>query len=109
QGVFRGFLGPRTRHPVESQEGLHELLPREPTVERVVLRTIAEASLHRDVVPRILAEEPQGPLVRMQLADEEFEQRALASAVRTNRKSTRLNSSHVSISYAVFCLKKKST
>src|SRR5699024_11898049 len=27
--------------------------------------------------------------------------------VRTDRKSTRLNSSHVSISYAVFCLKKK--
>src|SRR5207249_5029517 len=26
--------------------------------------------------------------------------------VRTDRKSTRLNSSHVSISYAVFCLKK---
>src|SRR5699024_5822710 len=26
---------------------------------------------------------------------------------RDNRKSTRLNSSHVSISYAVFCLKKK--
>src|SRR5690625_6917151 len=25
----------------------------------------------------------------------------------TNRKSTRLNSSHVAISYAVFCLKKK--
>src|SRR5438067_3149445 len=28
-------------------------------------------------------------------------------AVRPDRKSTRLNSSHVSISYAVFCLKKK--
>src|SRR5207249_10880864 len=27
--------------------------------------------------------------------------------VRRDRKSTRLNSSHVSISYAVFCLKKK--
>src|SRR5438067_5338856 len=27
---------------------------------------------------------------------------------RLDRKSTRLNSSHVSISYAVFCLKKKS-
>src|SRR5699024_11922329 len=27
---------------------------------------------------------------------------------RRDRKSTRLNSSHVSISYAVFCLKKKS-
>src|SRR5699024_12676989 len=29
--------------------------------------------------------------------------------VRGDRKSTRLNSSHVSISYAVFCLKKKTT
>src|SRR5262245_64012919 len=27
--------------------------------------------------------------------------------LRTNRKSTRLNSSHLGISYAVFCLKKK--
>src|SRR5699024_11224556 len=41
----------------------------------------------------------------------------LATAVRVqhggvavgDRKSTRLNSSHVSISYAVFCLKKKKT
>src|SRR5207249_6788312 len=28
-------------------------------------------------------------------------------SARSDRKSTRLNSSHVSISYAVFCLKKK--
>src|SRR5437773_5358264 len=28
-------------------------------------------------------------------------------ACRTDRKSTRLNSSHITISYAVFCLKKK--
>src|SRR5207249_11738723 len=31
----------------------------------------------------------------------------LGSCGRRDRKSTRLNSSHVSISYAVFCLKKK--
>src|SRR5690606_39518233 len=31
----------------------------------------------------------------------------LAEHVRQDRKSTRLNSSHVKISYAVFCLKKK--
>src|SRR5690348_18297247 len=31
------------------------------------------------------------------------------SASRRDRKSTRLNSSHPSISYAVFCLKKKKT
>src|SRR3712207_8351867 len=31
----------------------------------------------------------------------------LLTAVRPDRKSTRLNSSHANISYAVFCLKKK--
>src|SRR5438477_7000407 len=31
----------------------------------------------------------------------------LAADLRRDRKSTRLNSSHMSISYAVFCLKKK--
>src|SRR5690349_23431425 len=30
-----------------------------------------------------------------------------ARSIRRDRKSTRLNSSHVEISYAVFCLKKK--
>src|SRR5215471_6666941 len=33
--------------------------------------------------------------------------RALAAQFERDRKSTRLNSSHVEISYAVFCLKKK--
>src|SRR5207253_10454038 len=32
---------------------------------------------------------------------------SMMSAARRDRKSTRLNSSHVAISYAVFCLKKK--
>src|SRR3712207_2064547 len=32
-----------------------------------------------------------------------------SAAVLRDRKSTRLNSSHANISYAVFCLKKKST
>src|SRR5438067_3096346 len=42
-------------------------------------------------------------------ADERFDVLHLTGvfAVRQDRKSTRLNSSHVSISYAVFCLKKK--
>src|SRR5438067_8390093 len=33
----------------------------------------------------------------------------IRSVLNLDRKSTRLNSSHVSISYAVFCLKKKTT
>src|SRR5690606_17377662 len=40
------------------------------------------------------------------LAGEELADRA-AGAAHEDRKSTRLNSSHVKISYAVFCLKKK--
>src|SRR2546426_7895544 len=34
---------------------------------------------------------------------------AVALSVEIDRKSTRLNSSHLVISYAVFCLKKKNT
>src|SRR3712207_8934155 len=34
-------------------------------------------------------------------------QRRLLAMMREDRKSTRLNSSHANISYAVFCLKKK--
>src|SRR2546429_6667701 len=36
-----------------------------------------------------------------------WERRRLGGTVRSDRKSTRLNSSHGYISYAVFCLKKK--
>src|SRR5690606_42014154 len=35
------------------------------------------------------------------------ERRGLRRHIQLDRKSTRLNSSHVKISYAVFCLKKK--
>src|SRR3712207_7059158 len=64
------------------------------------------------------------PSVDVELFDEAVERLldapldpALAGAVaalsllagRLDRKSTRLNSSHVNISYAVFCLKKKKT
>src|SRR5947209_13621567 len=39
--------------------------------------------------------------------DEDFRLPRLVRVVRQDRKSTRLNSSHANISYAVFCLKKK--
>src|SRR5690349_23986734 len=38
---------------------------------------------------------------------EDFGTKIIVNAYATDRKSTRLNSSHVEISYAVFCLKKK--
>src|SRR5438874_5499141 len=36
-----------------------------------------------------------------------YKDRTFTFITKTDRKSTRLNSSHVEISYAVFCLKKK--
>src|SRR5256885_11561099 len=40
---------------------------------------------------------------------EDYLERATKDAETADRKSTRLNSSHLVISYAVFCLKKKKT
>src|SRR5258707_11626593 len=37
----------------------------------------------------------------------ELDKKAFAQTGKSDRKSTRLNSSHANISYAVFCLKKK--
>src|SRR2546422_4598576 len=45
--------------------------------------------------------------LRRQQADERKKGRYLGIGLSTDRKSTRLNSSHGYISYAVFCLKKK--
>src|SRR5207244_13652075 len=49
----------------------------------------------------------QGPAVGQGAAAHERHQRAAVRAHGPDRKSTRLNSSHQIISYAVFCLKKK--
>src|SRR5437660_7111763 len=38
---------------------------------------------------------------------QQFDKQGIHKLVKLDRKSTRLNSSHVAISYAVFCLKKK--
>src|SRR5205814_10358636 len=38
-----------------------------------------------------------------------LDRKRVAAATMSDRKSTRLNSSHLGISYAVFCLKKKNT
>src|SRR5438034_3967356 len=44
---------------------------------------------------------------RVAQADEHFRAEPLGHVENRDRKSTRLNSSHTVISYAVFCLKKK--
>src|SRR3712207_8102565 len=63
----------------------------------------SEAGVHRRAVGR-----PQDLGRRGRQPHERVAERRLRDLVAVaDRKSTRLNSSHVNISYAVFCLKKK--
>src|SRR2546430_12241100 len=63
-------------------------------------------SLH-DALPIYFADQrKEGRKMVMQVPTGRSEKRIL-KAVGVDRKSTRLNSSHSQISYAVFCLKKK--
>src|SRR5437870_11026900 len=71
-------------------------------------------SLH-DALPICRSVRVAGPRVDVQLLGARLRRRMLGRPVwqllrdwrEADRKSTRLNSSHVAISYAVFCLKKK--
>src|SRR5437773_12557627 len=67
---------------------LHDALPIYPQVEQAVLRQDQE-NADNDPCRRVFG-------------DDHVPQRG-----QGDRKSTRLNSSHITISYAVFCLKKK--
>src|SRR3712207_7833395 len=65
---------------------------------------VGEAAEDRDraVVARVRADEVDGPGGHPAADQDDGEQ-----GEGEDRKSTRLNSSHANISYAVFCLKKK--
>src|SRR5690606_41394245 len=61
-----------------------------------------------DIAHRRPVDQPHRLVGELQLLDIANQVRAVvAHVVDQDRKSTRLNSSHVKISYAVFCLKKK--
>src|SRR5438874_4868117 len=85
---------------------LHDALPisqrgRSDSTEKICFNVqIAEYSLMNDPVREQVVNVLRGGHAHVTLED----------AVKDlDRKSTRLNSSHVEISYAVFCLKKKNT
>src|SRR5207249_9989404 len=78
-------------------------LPVEPDGRRVRQGRPVSPSGHRGRTPRADRGGPRRGRRRGVIA----EQLGDHAATSPDRKSTRLNSSHVSISYAVFCLKKK--
>src|SRR5205085_11832890 len=63
-------------------------------------------SLH-DALPILLRRDLQVDLIQVDDEAEQVEMQRPERQVEKDRKSTRLNSSHSQISYAVFCLKKK--
>src|SRR5262245_64331001 len=77
---------------------LHDALPIWVRAERV--HVVGRDHPRRDVEPR-----EHRRIVECPAAGEDLER----AAAEGDRKSTRLNSSHLGISYAVFCLKKKKT
>src|SRR6266702_7667543 len=85
-------------------------LGREPGAMRTVQRRVpAPAGLRLDLIGV-----PEGAPLDLDLRLESASEGVLVTGTATttiagDRKSTRLNSSHVAISYAVFCLKQKKT
>src|SRR3712207_8809469 len=84
----------RSSHPVPPAEAAHDEEAQD--AARGQVQPLTRAQL------RVLLRDP----VRRQ-ADAVVHDPQLAPALDEDRKSTRLNSSHANISYAVFCLKKK--
>src|SRR5690625_6765437 len=86
------------------------MIPQLQAVKREILVTIPQLQV---VKREILVMIPQSQAVKkevqvMVLLPIQMDQIRVGS-ITADRKSTRLNSSHVAISYAVFCLKKKTT
>src|SRR5699024_11943803 len=83
-------------------------LPSFPTRRSSDLRLVDRLQLAARPVGRV-AHEGLGTVLLNHAVDHGRRTEPRPSCATRDRKSTRLNSSHVSISYAVFCLKKKNT
>src|SRR5207249_12296809 len=102
---LRSSRSPRSPHSATSTLSLHDALP----ICQVHAATLADGT--RVVVkvqrPGVVEQIDQDLQILRNLAATASRRWPVAEEYDVDRKSTRLNSSHVSISYAVFCLKKK--
>src|SRR5207249_6777610 len=92
----------RARHRIRLERGDEALSPGEDSRLGAAEQFVsAEADQRHALIERIARDRFRG-----QSPSREIDERAASQILEEDRKSTRLNSSHVSISYAVFCLKK---
>src|SRR5690606_41154727 len=98
---------PYVQPPVSSARSAISCLLHSPLTPPPTLPLFPYTTLFRSVVAR----SPSGQAVAYPVVEsvqrDGICHEVTAPAPRLDRKSTRLNSSHVKISYAVFCLKKK--
>src|SRR5262245_62959299 len=97
--LFLFVLPPPPRSTLFPYTTLFRSTQDDPAVLRRILRGAGMAA-------RRAGDRPRRPRRRTDLHARRARARSLAHG-RPDRKSTRLNSSHLGISYAVFCLKKK--
>src|SRR5690349_23392012 len=76
---------------------------------RTAFRELARSAFHPANILATSASDAAAPssIASTPRSDSHCRRLEWATRARRDRKSTRLNSSHVEISYAVFCLKKK--
>src|SRR5690606_40327672 len=79
---------------------LYFILPRFKQKQKLISKNVVDKKVETPQFPSDNAEEESNKDERSEMENE-------TSPSAVDRKSTRLNSSHVKISYAVFCLKKK--
>src|SRR5699024_12874910 len=100
--IFHSFSSTTPSPPSISTLSLHDALP--------ISRPLPETAPHLHMSPRLLGEAVDLAEAEPGAAPDLFgREEGIEDPIQDvrDRKSTRLNSSHVSISYAVFCLKKK--
>src|SRR5690625_6216428 len=95
-----GSIPDRMASGISAQEG--RLITGE--VAKALDHAHQKGYIHRDIKPENILFREDGSAV---VTDFGVAKTVRSASRMTDRKSTRLNSSHVAISYAVFCLKKK--
>src|SRR5690606_12804197 len=107
-GRWSRWWGERTRYAPRDQQpggGRPLQVPDGPLSEHDARELLPTAGI--PVVPAKLAATANEAVEMAASFDSPVVLKVCSAAIAQDRKSTRLNSSHVKISYAVFCLKKK--